>query len=160
MNQKEFSKNCTSKNGAIYPGKKRSAVYNRFYQSIKALAERNPKITVIAMLAFATINVVIMFYIVNTAPPLPLIPKNIGKAITDNNTGRSEPVSFNFSNFMKISKLKDSMDYLMKQPHLSKKDSLLFIRICDEYAKLDPTFFKQVKEAIHKKNNPNYENNH
>lgn len=158
MRQRGFFKKETVTNGAIYAAQRVAPGYNRYYERIKILAEKSPKKTAILMLLFAFVNVVLMLYIVYTKPPISLIPKNITKAISITNERENNTAAFSLSNYLKISKLKDSLDYLMKLPTLTKSDSLLFIRICDQYTKFDPTFFRQVNEAIHKKhNNSNYE---
>lgn len=158
MNRKEYSSNGTIKTTAMITAQKVVPAYNRYYERIKAFAQQRPKKTIAAMLLFATLNFLLMVYVVNSRPATSLIPKNIESAIMKSNQRKSSGAPFSISNYMKITKLKDSLDYLIKLPSLTKSDSLLFIRICDEYSKLDPAFSKQVKEAIHKKNNPNHEN--
>jgi hypothetical protein len=151
MNQKDFFKKVTVKNGAVYAAEKVAPVYSRYNEKIKALAQKNPKRTITAMVVFATLNFLLMVYLVNSRPATALIPKDIGKTITESNQRKSQAAAFSIPNYIKISKLKDSLDYLIRLPALTKNDSLLFIRICEEYTKLDPTFFKQVEEAIHRK---------
>ncbi|HEX8355866.1 MAG TPA: hypothetical protein VF610_00555, partial [Segetibacter sp.] len=155
-----FFKNGTStiKNGSTYTAEKVAPVYNRYYEKLQLFARKNPRRTATGMLVFASLNFVLMVYMVNRKPAAPLVPKELGKSIAEFNKKESSAAPFTISNYMKITKLKDSLDYLIKLPKLTKSDSLLFVRICDEYAKLDPTFFNQVKEAINKKkNNPNHE---
>jgi hypothetical protein len=152
MNQREFSKNGAAKDKAAYAAQKVAPFYSSYFEKLRSHAEKNPKRTIIAMLLFATANFFLMVYLVNSRPSTPLIPKNIS-SITSNNKGNNyQAAAFSISNYRKISKLKDSLDYLIKLPQLTKNDSLLFIRICDEYSKLDPAFFKSVKQSIDKKN--------
>lgn len=158
MNLKEFSSNGTVKSKAIYTAEKVGPLYNRLYERIKYSAEKSPKKTIVGMLLFATLNFLLMIYIVNSRPATSLIPKNIESTVLKSNQRRTSGADFSISNYVKITRLKDSLDYLMKLPALTKSDSLLFIRICDEYTKLDPTFSKQVKNALNKKNNSNHEN--
>lgn len=159
MNPKDCSKNGTPlKNGVAYTADKVAPSYNRLYNKVKAFTKKHPKQTVIGMLVLATLNILVMLYVVHSKPPSTLMPKDF-KGISNISQPNNSQADFSIPNYLKISKLKDSLDYLMKKSTLTKGDSLLFMRICDEYSKLDPAFFKQVNQALTKKNkNPNNEN--
>lgn len=89
-----------------------------------------------------------MVYIVNKKTSSSLIPVGF-KNISLFNSNKKGGAEFSIGNFVRINKLKDSLDYLMQKPQLTASDSLLFIRVCEEYSKLDPDFFNQVnKNAI------------
>jgi hypothetical protein len=57
---------------------------------------------------------------------------------------RAADIPFTWKNFQVISALKDSLEYLMGKTQRSEADTLLFIRIFEKYARLDPAFAKAI----------------
>lgn len=120
-------------------------IYQRSYSSFKGFAERKPYRTLGCMIGIAIINLAVLIYMsYRRMPEDPGFSKiTFSKLKSDALANRqAADVPFTFSNYMEMKKLKDSLDYLMSQKRLSKKDTLLFIRICQQYSKLDP-YFKQ-----------------
>lgn len=149
MYQKDYFKNANSKGHAENSIDKSAPFYKLWSGKLQPLTAKNPKLTIAMMLLFATVNFLIMLYVVNSRPAKSLIPKDIIKNISRTEQRQSAP--YTIANYMKVSELKDSLDYLMRLPKLTKTDSLLFIKICDEYAKLDPSFSQSLKKVLNKK---------
>jgi hypothetical protein len=57
---------------------------------------------------------------------------------------RAADIPFTWKNFQEIRALKDSLEYLMGKTQRSEADTLLFIRIFEKYARLDPAFAKAI----------------
>lgn len=143
MKQKNYSNSSFSSNGHS-----KTTWLSRYMVKGSAIVMRKPKKAIIGMVAFATFNFALMVFLVNRKPAPSLLPKN-SKQQTE--TVNQQGVDFSISNYMKIKKLKDSLDYLIKKGTLTKEDSLLFLRIAGEYSRLDPQFGEAVNKALHKK---------
>src|SRR3954451_17894068 len=102
MNPKDYSKKRI--NGYVVASEKMPSI--SYMKPLKSLVQKNPKTTIPAMLIFATLNFVLMVYVVNSRPAAPLIPKYIGKKTDAQNSHHNNDTeaSFSFSNYMKISK--------------------------------------------------------
>jgi hypothetical protein len=153
MHPKESSKKVETVNGSRAIAEKTAPFFSKYYERFKAIVQKRPKLTLVFMLLFASLNFVLMVYLVNRKPAPTLLPKGLN-ANPFSIPGKNNGASFSIPNYLKISKLKDSLNYIMKKPQLSKKDSLLFIRICEEYSKLDPAFFQEVNKSVHKNLKP------
>ena len=149
MKPKSYFNNQSPKPSMLVTAQKVS-VYQRTYEQFRHFVQKRPKKVLLGMLLFATLNFGLMLYMINRDPPAPLVPPDIARNSTERGTRPNIGAEFSISNYMKISKLKDSLDYLMKKKSLSGEDSLLFIRICNEYSKLDPDFSQQVNKHINK----------
>lgn len=150
MSQREYFNNEALKNGAAYTAQKVVPVYQQINERFKSFVQKRPKKVLAGMLLIATVNFALMVYIVSRKTTTSLIPAGTINSGFQNLPANNGGAAFNISNYLKISKLKDSLDYLIKKPTLTKEDSLLFIRICEEYSKLDPAFFEQVNKSIRK----------
>jgi len=47
---------------------------------------------------------------------------------------------FSLSQFLEVNRIKDSLEYLMNKEQLSKRDSLLFIRLSEKMSQIDTSF--------------------
>lgn len=121
-------------------------VYQKSYNTFKQVVERKPYKTLGVMITISVVNLSVLFF-------MPYSSSSVNSGISQMNftklkssalsTPEPTNVPFTFENYFQMKKLKDSLDYLMSKKPLSKNDTLLFIRICQQYSKLDPQF-KQI----------------
>lgn len=131
------------------------------FNRIKDWMNRNPRRTVIALVVilFANFLGVLIYTMVtferaNTIEQQTIKDKeqksdNIGlieKGIPSGN-------SMSFGEFRKIGKLKDSLESLMEKGIKSREDTLLFLRIIEQYRKIDPTIDEDFKKIDSMTNN-------
>lgn len=118
-------------------------VYQKSYNTFKQFAEKKPYKTLGIMITFSVINLSVLILMsyrrlpVNSGFSKVNFTKLKSSALS---TPEPTDVPFTFENYFEMRKLKDSLDYLMSKKPLLKKDTLLFIRICQQYSKLDPHF--------------------
>jgi hypothetical protein len=116
---------------------------------MRIIANRHPRKTVAILLAGVAFNVAIVIYLSETTRQQPFSYTSItpGKIVAkewETVNGRAADIPFTWKNFQQISELKDSLEYLMRKTDRNAEDTLLFIRIFERYAQLDPAFAKAV----------------
>jgi hypothetical protein len=121
----------------------------RWCQRMRMNANRHPRKTVAILLAGVTFNVGMVIYLSETTRQQPFSYTSIspGKVVGrewETVNGRAADIPFTWKNFQQISALKDSLEYLMRKTDRNAEDTLLFIRIFERYAQLDPAFAKAV----------------
>ncbi len=121
-------------------------VYQKSVIRIKNFAEKKPYRTLAFMIAIAIINLIfLIFFSYKKAPDNPGFSKiNFEKTRKNLMSSPMSDIPFTLSNYMALRSLKDSLDYLMSKKPLTKEDTLLFIRICQQYSKLDPHFNSRI----------------
>jgi hypothetical protein len=121
-------------------------VYQKSYNTFKQVVEKKPYKTLGIMITISVINLSVLLFMSyrSSSVDLGFSKMNFSKIKSSTlSTPGPTNVPFTFENYFQIKKLKDSLDYLMSKKPLSKNDTLLFIRICQQYSKLDPQF-KQI----------------
>ena len=121
-------------------------VYQKSFNQIKSYAEKKPYRTLTFMIAIAIINLMfLIFCSYKKAPDNPGFSKiNFEKTRENIMPSPMSDIPFTLSNYMAVKNLKDSLDYLISKKKLTKEDTLLFIRICQQYSKLDPHFSSRI----------------
>ena len=122
-------------------------VYQRSFNSFRKFVEKKPYRTLGWMIAIAMANLSVLIFVSYTRTPVePGFSKaNLTKLKSSAlPASKSTGVAFTFGNFIEMNRMKDSLDYLLSKKALSKNDTLLFIRICQQYSKLDPHFKQQI----------------
>jgi len=115
------------------------------YRRARAYLEARPRKTIIWMMVIALSNFGLWMYIAHKHPvkdfSIADMPFNKvkEKLVLDKSA-----VPFSLANYMAISKLKDSLNYLLSKKELSREDTLLFIRIAQQYERIDPAFFRRL----------------
>lgn len=121
----------------------------RWCRRVRIVANRHPRRTVAILLAGVTINVGMVVYLSEKTRQQPfsyttISPKNVMGRDWDTVSLRAAEIPFTWKNYTEISSLKDSLEYLMRKTERNAEDTLLFIRIFEKYAGLDPAFAKAV----------------
>ena len=121
-------------------------VYHKSFNQIKSYAEKKPYRTLAFMIAIAIINLMfLIFCSYKKASDNPGFSKiNFEKTRENIISSPISDIPFTLSNYMAVKSLKDSLDYLMAKKQLTREDTLLFIRICQQYSKLDPHFSSKI----------------
>ena len=122
-------------------------VYQKSYNSFKRFAEKKPYKTLGWMITVAVINLsVLIFMSYRKSPADSGFSKMNFTKLRSSALSTPQPtgVPFTFENYFEMKKMKDSLDYLMSKKPLSRNDTLLFIRICQQYSKLDPHFKQKL----------------
>lgn len=126
----------------------------RWCRRVRIIANRHPRRTVVVLLASVTINVGMVVYLSEKTRQQPfsyatISPMKVMGRDWDTVSLRAEEIPFTWKNYMEISSLKDSLEYLMRKTERNAEDTLLFIRIFEKYAGLDPAFANAVmKESL------------
>src|SRR4051794_3261840 len=110
-------------------------VYQKSVIRIKNFAEKKPYRTLAFMIAIAIVNLLcLIFWSYEKTPANPGFSKiNFEKAKKSIVSSPMSDMPFTLSNYMTVKSLKDSLDYLMAKKQLTREDTLLFIRICQQY---------------------------
>lgn len=121
-------------------------VYQKSVNRIKSLAEKKPYRTLALMIAIAILNLMLLiFWSYRKAPVNFGFSKiNFEKTKESIMSSSRSDIPFTLGNYMEVKSLKDSLDYLMSKKQLTREDTLLFIRICQQYSKLDPHFSSKI----------------
>ncbi len=122
-------------------------VYQRSYSTFRRFVEKKPYRTLGWMIAFAAANLsVLIFMSYKKTPVEPGFSKVKFTTLKSSalSASQSTGAAFTFGNFIEMKRMKDSLDYLLSKKILSKNDTLLFIRICQQYSKLDPHFKQKL----------------
>ena len=144
MKLKNFIKKAAFKKGVSESLKMVAPLYLKHYTSFKNHIQRKPKRTLLILLFIATVNFALLLFVVNHSkrPTIGLAYQKTKMALLTNSPG----INFSISNYLKLKDLKDSLDMIMHKQNMTKEDTLLFIRICQQYEKVDPDFFKQLNK--------------
>jgi hypothetical protein len=121
----------------------------RWCRRVRIAANRNPRRTVAILLAGVALNVGLVIYVSEQSKQQPfsyssISPIKLVGRQWDTVSMRAADIPFTWKNFQEISSLKDSLEYLMRKTERNAEDTLLFIRIFEKYARLDPSFAKAV----------------
>ena len=121
----------------------------RWCRRVRIVANRNPRRTVAILLAGVALNVGLVIYLSEQTKQQPfsyssISPIKLVGRDWDTMNMRAADIPFTWKNFQVISALKDSLEYLMGKTQRSEADTLLFIRIFEKYARLDPAFAKAI----------------
>jgi|GWRWMinimDraft_13_1066021.scaffolds.fasta_scaffold12920_2 hypothetical protein len=116
---------------------------------VREIANANPRKTVAIILAGVALNVGMVIYLSEKSRQQPFSYTNLSPAKV---VGRdwekvnlqAADIPFTWKNYQQITALKDSLEYLMGKANRNKEDTLLFIRIFERYAELDPAFAKAL----------------
>lgn len=122
-------------------------VYQRSFNSFRRFVEKKPYRSLVWMIAVAVANLLVLIFMSYKKTPVePCFSKiNFTKLKSDAlPASQTTGVAFTFENFFEMKRMKDSLDYLLSKKPLSKNDTLLFIRICQKYSKLDPHFKQKI----------------
>jgi hypothetical protein len=122
-------------------------VYERKAEKFKGYVKANPRRVLTGMFAFVIINIGILFfftgqYKASSFHYTDLKLKHDGSAKVD----EAPDIPFTWDNYSKMSAIKDTLEYLMNKPQLSRADTLTFMRIADQIEKLDPDFVNKIKQ--------------
>ena len=144
MKLKNFIKNSALKQSVSESLKKIAPLYLQYYARFKNRMQRRPKKTMLILLSIATANFAILLFIVNHSkkPTIGLAYQKTKMALFTSSPG----VDFSISNYMKLKDLKDSLELVMHKQTMTREDTLLFIRIYEQYEKIDPDFSKQLNK--------------
>lgn len=121
----------------------------RWCRRVRIVANRYPRRTVAVLLAGVAMNVGMVVYLsektrqqsfsYSTINPMRVMDRD-----WDTVSLKATEIPFTWKNYMEISSLKDSLEYLMRKTERNAEDTLLFIRIFEKYAGLDPAFARAV----------------
>lgn len=121
-------------------------VYQKSVNQVKKFAEKKPYRTLAFMIAIAIVNLTfLIFWSYKKTPDNPGFSKiNFKKTKESVVASPISDMPFTINNYMAVRSLKDSLDYLMAKKQLTREDTLLFVRICQQYSKLDPHFSSKI----------------
>lgn len=145
---------CAQHNSAIKESLKKDLgpIVNKIRLPVAGAAKKHPKRTFAIMIAIIIANMALLFFFTDD-----LNFENNHKGF-DFNFSEIIPkfkdplpqnqVDFSWKNFWTVKKIKDSMEYIMNKKHLSRQDTLLFIRLSERFSKVDngyhPIYNKQL----------------
>lgn len=121
----------------------------RWCLRMRMVANRRPRKTVGVILSLVSLNVAFVFYLSEKSRQqafsyTSISPgKLVGQQIKALNVQAGD-IPFTWKNYQQVSALKDSLEYLMNKTNRNAEDTLLFIRIFERYARLDPAFAKAI----------------
>lgn len=122
-------------------------------QRVRDIANAHPRKTVAIILAAVSLNVGMVIFLSEKTRQQPFSYTNLSPAKV---VGRdwekvnlqAVDIPFTWKNYQQVSALKDSLEYLMGKANRNKEDTLLFIRIFERYAELDPAFAKALMREL------------
>lgn len=122
-------------------------------QRVREIANAHPRKTVAIILAAVSLNVSLVIYLSEKTRQQPFSYTNLSPAKVVNRQWekvnlQAADIPFTWKNYQQISALKDSLEYLMGKANRNKEDTLLFIRIFERYAELDPAFAKALMREL------------
>lgn len=126
----------------------------RWCRRVRIVANRHPRRTVAVLLAGVAMNVSMVIYLSEKTRQQPfsyatISPMKVIGRDWDTVSLHAAKIPFTWKNYIEVSSLKDSLEYLMRKTQRNAEDTLLFIRIFEKYAHLDPAFAKAVmKESL------------
>ena len=126
-------------------------------QRVREMANAHPRKTVAIILAAVSLNVGMVIYLSEKTRREPFSYTTISPVkVVGNDWGKvnlqAADIPFTWKNYQQVSALKDSLEYLMGKANRNKEDTLLFIRIFERYAELDPAFAESADARIAKSN--------
>jgi hypothetical protein len=151
MKLKNFiKKRSVVKETALESAKRISPVYSKYFVRFRKAVQCNPKRTLLILLFAATANFVVLLIVVNhrPKPTISLAYQKTKMVLFTSDPG----VNFSVSNYFTLKDLKDSLELIMHKQKMTSDDTLLFIRIYRQYAKIDPVFFSQLNKYSNEKN--------
>ena len=144
MKLKNFIKKPAFKKGVSESLNMVAPLYLKYYARFKNRIQRRPKRTLLILLFIATANFALLLFVVNHSkkPTIGLAYQKTKMALFTSGPG----VDFSISNYLKLKDLKDSLEIIMHKQTMTREDTLLFIRIYQQYEKVDPDFSKQLNK--------------
>jgi hypothetical protein len=120
---------------------------------IKNRANERPKLSVAILLGAATLNFGLLLLIArNTRQEAfsysTLHPAGLLKQSRSNAAATMPTIPFTIQNFLQIRAIKDSLALLIGKADRSREDTLLFMRILDQYAQLDTAFARELQDGV------------
>jgi hypothetical protein len=120
--------------------------YQRKAGKFKSYVKANPRRVLIYMFAVLIVNTGILFFFTRQYKASSFHYANL-RLRHDGVTSNEVPdIPFTWSNYTTLTAIKDTLEYLMNKPQLSKQDTLTFIRIATAIEKLDPDFVQRLKQ--------------
>ena len=149
MKLKNFIRNKALKKDVLESASAIAPVYSKYYTRFKSKMQKRPKKTMAILLFIATANFMILLFVVNHSkkPTIGLAYQKTKMVLFNNNAD----VNFSIPNYFKMKELKDSLELVMHKEKMTKDDTLLLIRIYQQYATIDPDFFKQLNKYTNEK---------
>jgi len=131
------------------------------FDRIKEWMNLHPRKTVIALMVILFVNFLgVLIYTVLTYEKVDTIEQQTAREDHNDrdNIGLIEQEmprgnTLMFDEFRKVSKLKDSLEMLMEKGITTREDTLLFLRIVEQYRKVDPTIDEDFKKIDSMTNN-------
>ena len=122
----------------------------RWCQRVHNIANGHPRKTVAIILVGVSLNVGMLIYVSERSRRAPfsytsMSPVKLVSRQWDTVTLQAGDIPFTWKNYQQITALKDSLEYLMGKTDRNAEDTLLFIRIFERYAALDPAFNQALK---------------
>lgn len=151
MRLKNFIKKAAVKKDMLESAKTIAPIYYKYYMGFKNRMQKRPRKTLVILLFIATVNFLILLFVVNHSkkPTIGLAYQKTKMVLFNNGTD----INFSIPNYFKMKDLKDSLELVMHKQKMTKDDTLLLIRIYQQYATIDPDFFKQLNKYTNEKNN-------
>jgi ABC-type cobalt transport system substrate-binding protein len=139
MKQRKFS-NSDRKNEMITELKNDfKPILEKLSVPVTTFAKRNPKKTLLLMIAIVMINIITLFFFTDafktkegsglTGVKFPELKHSV-------NNGAIPDIEVSFKNIRKVKAMRDTLNYLMALKQMSFQDTLTFVRVTDEFQKI------------------------
>lgn len=108
--------------------------------------ENHPKAILLYMAGILVISFAISLFLSSYNKNVSKVPGyNDMKEYMTNDMVQPSGAQYSLQNYQIMTKLKDTLEYLMaKGDRLTKDDTLIFLRVVDQFHKIDPTMFETV----------------
>jgi hypothetical protein len=105
---------------------------------VTIFAKRNPKRTLLLMIAIVMINIITLFFTdaFKTKEGSGLNGLKFPDPKHSVNNGAIPDIEVSFKNIRKVKAMRDTLNYLMALKHMSFQDTLTFVRVTDEFQKI------------------------
>jgi hypothetical protein len=106
---------------------------------VTTYAKENPRRTFALMIIIVIINMIVLFFFTNafkTKKGMELTDFKFQDLKYGVNKGGAPDITVSFENIKKVRAMKDSLAYLMSLQHMTFQDTLLFVRVMDEFQKI------------------------
>lgn len=121
---------------------------NKPWKWFKTLVNKKPRHSLFWMFLIVVTNICLLFYF-NKFQTSGFSYSSIHAPFSNaiDSLGSNMGVAFSWENYRKMTAIQDTLNLLMSKPQKSSEDSLVFIRLCDQIAKVDPVFFNKVQSV-------------
>ena len=106
---------------------------------VTTYAKENPRKTFALMIMIVIINMIVLFFFTNafkTKKGMELTDFKFQDLKYGVNKGGAPDITVSFENIKKVRAMKDSLAYLMSLKHMTFQDTLMFVRVMDEFQKI------------------------